>query len=124
MKFGSVKPETYITLGPVNTLLLILGLAIVWSASHSWLAVLGALVASIHIALRMREHKWVKLQDVVALVESEPELPGEPSPEDLRVFERLAADGADGVLRAARIAVHDTKDCIIERLQTMDKEKK
>ena len=46
------KPELLITLHLLNTLLGVLGLVIVWCASHSVVAVLGAIVASLHVSLR------------------------------------------------------------------------
>ena len=46
-----MKKETYYTFYALNYFLFIVGALIVWMASHSWIAILGTVVASLHFAI-------------------------------------------------------------------------
>jgi hypothetical protein len=39
----------------LNTLLGVLGLAIIWLATHNWVAVLGGVVAGLHFQITIKE---------------------------------------------------------------------
>lgn len=41
----------------LNTCLGVLGLAIIWLATHSWLGVLGGIVAGLHFQVTIKEPK-------------------------------------------------------------------
>lgn len=49
-----MKAETLYTPKLLNWLFGIIGLAIVWDSTHNWTAMLGAIVAGIHVTVRKR----------------------------------------------------------------------
>ena len=50
---GKVKAERIVTFHSLNWLLGFLGLAIIWFSSHSLVAVLGGVVAGLHVAWKL-----------------------------------------------------------------------
>jgi len=52
-----MKKETVYTFTTLNWFLFIIGIIIVWLASHNWIAVLGAIVASVHLKIKAEKIK-------------------------------------------------------------------
>lgn len=49
------KEEKLFTFRALNWMLFGIGISIVWLSSHSWIALLGAWVASMHFTLKIEE---------------------------------------------------------------------
>lgn len=58
---GNMRYEIKKTPWKTNFILFTVGLIIVWVASHSWLAMLGAFIASIHISFRASKEEIEEL---------------------------------------------------------------
>jgi hypothetical protein len=49
-----MEPELRYTPRLLNLLLGIVGLVIIWSATHNWTAVLGGFIAGLHFSIRVK----------------------------------------------------------------------
>ena len=52
---GKVKPERIVTFHTLNLFLGFLGLAIIWFSTHNLVAVLGGMVAGLHVAWKLAD---------------------------------------------------------------------
>lgn len=49
-----LNPELRYTPHALNFAFGVIGLTIVWSSTHNWLAILGAFIAAIHVSVRVK----------------------------------------------------------------------